>query len=341
MNVELRTRILTNSEGLRGIASEWEDLWSRSAATPIQHPDWVISWVETFSPQNIRVVEVRLGPKLVGLAPLLIYPRAGEQVLAFLAGGVSDYLDLLVDPQCEHEVVPAILDAIKGVSEWTVMDLTDLPSNSVLNRTRLAGLAAQHDYCSAVLLPKTAEELLQHFSKRQRANLRQARSRIQRAGGAWVEQATAETLLAFMEDLFRLHASRWLRDGQDGVLADENVKTFHKKAAPRLLARGILRLYRLRVGEQTVAVIYTLFGFTTVFCYLQGYDPDFAALSPGTHLMFSVMQDAIKSGIRKFDLLRGEETYKRHWRAQSEPTVRIQSSRVAGQSTVPSSTVAA
>jgi CelD/BcsL family acetyltransferase involved in cellulose biosynthesis len=341
MNVELKTRILTEPEELRGIASEWGDLSTRSAATPFQHPDWVISWVETFSPQNIRVVEVRSGGNLVGLAPLLIYPRAGEQVLAFLAGGVSDYLDLLVDPQCEHEAVPAILDAIKGVSEWTLMDLTDLPSNSVLNRTRLAGWAAQHDYCSAVLLPKTVEELLQQFSKRQRANLRQAGSRIQRTGGASIEQATAETLPAFMEDHFRLHASRWLRDGQDGVLADENVKTFHNKAAPKLLARGILHLYRLRLGEQTVAVIYTLFGSTTVFCYLQGYDPDFAVLSPGTHLMFSVMQDAISSGVWKFDLLRGEETYKRHWRAQIEPTLRIQLSRLAGQRTVPSSSVAA
>ena len=124
---------------------------------------------------------------------------------------------------------------------------------------------------------------------------------------------------------------RWLRDAQAGVLADETVKAFHREAAPGLLARGILRIYRLRLKERTLAVVYTLCEGSTVFCYLQGYDPQFASLSPGTHLMFSAMEDAMLSGMKKFDLLRGEESYKHHWRAQSEATHRIQLSR-AGKS---------
>jgi CelD/BcsL family acetyltransferase involved in cellulose biosynthesis len=70
--------------------------------------------------------------------------------------------------------------------------------------------------------------------------------------------------------------------------------------------------------------MYALFGRTTLFCYLQGYDPALAALSPGTYLMFAVMEDAIRAGANKFDLLRGEEVYKQHWRARSETTYRIQ-----------------
>jgi CelD/BcsL family acetyltransferase involved in cellulose biosynthesis len=330
IDFHLKTRILTHPAELHGVVGEWVDLCERCpGATPFQRPEWIVSWAETFSPDSIRVVEVRSGGTLVGLAPLLIYPRGRERVLAFMAGGVSDYLDLLVDPQCEREVVLTILEALKQLGQWTTMDLTDLPSSSVLHRTMPARLAAEHDKCSAVLLPKTRDEFLQQLSKRQRANLRQAASRIERAGGALIERATAETLPEFLEDLFRLHASRWLRDGQAGVLADEAVETFHREATPGLLAHGILRLYRLRLREKTVAVVYTLFGSATVFCYLQGYDPAFGDLSPGTHLMFSVMEDAMLAGMRKFDLLRGEEIYKRHWRAQIEPTYRIQLSRMA------------
>jgi CelD/BcsL family acetyltransferase involved in cellulose biosynthesis len=144
-----------------------------------------------------------------------------------------------------------------------------------------------------------------------------------------------------MEELFRLHASRWLRDGQEGVLADEEVKRFHCEAAPGLLASGILRLYRFRIREQTVAVVYTLLARSTVYCYLQGYDPKYAALSPGTHLMFSVMEEARQSGMQRFDLLRGEEAYKRHWRAQVEATHRIQMSRFAENPTGSINSVAA
>jgi len=321
---EFKTRLLTNAAQLLVIADEWSGLYGCCpGASPFQRPEWIVSWAETFVPECIRVVEVRSGNTLVGLAPLLIYPRGQERVLAFMSGGISDYLDLLVDPQHENEVAFAIIQVIHELDRWTTLDLTDLPANSVLHRTMLAQLATSHDQCSCVLLPKTREELVQQFSRRQRANLRQARSRIQKAGGARVETATAETLTEFLDDLFRLHGIRWLRDGQSGVLADEKVKAFHRKVVPALHAEGILRLHRLRLRDQTVAVMYTLLHRETVFCYLQGYDPEFAALSPGTYLMFAVMEDAIVSGMTKFDLLRGEEAYKQHWRAQSQSTHRI------------------
>ena len=330
MGPEFKTRILTDTAQLGAIADEWIGLYERCpCATPFQRPEWIVSWAETFLPECVTTIEVRSGNMLVGLAPWLIYPRGEERVLAFMAGGISDYLDLLVDPEFENEVVRAIFHAIQELDLWTTLDLTDLSVNSVLHRAAFSQPATPHDQCSSLRLPATRDELLQHLSKRQRANLRQAHSRIQKAGAARVEVAKAETLTEFLEDLFRLHATRWLRDGQSGVLADEKMKAFHRKAAPELLAKRILRLYRLRLREQTVAVMSTLLDRATVFCYLQGYDPEFAALSPGTYLMFAVMEDAILSGMSKFDLLRGEEAYKRHWRAQGEATHRMQLSRTS------------
>jgi CelD/BcsL family acetyltransferase involved in cellulose biosynthesis len=324
-DLEFKSYVFTDAARLLAIAHEWSALYERCPdATPFQRPEWVISWAETFSAERLRIIEVRSEGVLVGFAPFLIYPRGEERVLAFMAGGVSDYLDLLVDPQYESEVVAAIFQAVQQLDCWTTLDLTDLPANSVLHRTTLAKLATQHDQCSSLRLPATREELLQHLSKRQRANLRQAHSRLQKAGGGRVEVAKPETLTEFLEDLFRLHSSRWIRAGQPGVLSEETVKTFHRKVTPELLAHGILRLYRLRLQDRTLAVLYALLGKSTLFCYLQGHDPDFSPLSPGTYLMFAVMEDAIFSGMSKFDLLRGDEGYKQHWRPVGEPTCRIQ-----------------
>src|SRR4051812_376975 len=110
MSAEFKTRVLADIPELRAIADEWDGLYARCPdATPFQHPEWIILWSEIFSPERIRMVEVQSGNMLVGLAPFLIYPRGEERVLAFMAGGISDYLDVLVDPQCECEVVDAIL----------------------------------------------------------------------------------------------------------------------------------------------------------------------------------------------------------------------------------------
>ena len=319
------TCVLNTLEGLCRIGCEWSDLWQRCLNTAsFQRPEWLLPWVEVFAPENLAAIEVRWQNLLVGFAPLLIYPRDSDRVLALMGGGVSDYLDVLVEPTLQTHIVSIILDAVSQMDDWTILDLTDLPSHSVLRAMLPQPAAAEHNQCSALSLREDRNELLHLFSKRQRANLRNASSRLRNAGGGQVEIATLETLPEFLDDLFRLHATRWSQLGQPGVLHQETIKAFHRAAAPRLLGQGVLRLYRLRLKQQTLAVIYALFERETVFCYLQGFDPDFAYFSPGTQLMFAVIEEARQRGIRKFDFLRGDESYKQHWRAQPEATYRIQ-----------------
>jgi CelD/BcsL family acetyltransferase involved in cellulose biosynthesis len=329
------SRVLRNLAALREIAAEWADLWERCpAATTFQSPEWLLPWIESFSPQTMCAIEVRLQSRLVGFAPFLIYPNGEERVLAFMGGGASDYLDLLADPQWEPGIVECVFQSAIDDAGWTTLDLTDLPATSVLLRTpHLAPHTSEHDICSALTLPQTTDELLHLFSKRQRSNLRNARSRLEKAGGGQVEIATAETLPEFLDDLFRLHTTRWSVAGQAGVLHEDRVREFHRASAPTLLRRGSLRLYRLRSQGRTLAIIQCFFDRDTVFCYLQGFDPEFVYFSPGTQLMFAVLEDAVRLGMRKFDFLRGLESYKLHWRAQTQATFRLHSPRATLSST--------
>jgi len=331
VNSDFATRLLTSPDQLLSIAPEWIDLWQKyPEATTFQRPEWLLPWIEAFQPQDPVAVEVRYYDRLVGFAPLLIYSRGTERVLAFMGGGVSDYLDILVDPQYTNHAKDSVLAAIQQVSGWDLFELTDLPANSLLLRNPITEQTiSEHDVCSVLNLPGSREELLHIFSKRQRGNLRNARSKLQKAGGAEIEIASSETLHSFLEDLFRLHTARWSRTGQPGVLHDEAVKAFHIAAAPGLLDCGALKLYRLRLGQRTLAVIYALFDRETVLCYLQGFDPESAYFSPGTVLMFAVIEHAVNQGIREFDFLRGQESYKQHWRAQGQPTYCIALSRSA------------
>src|SRR5215472_6771591 len=124
----LNTRVLRTVAEIRQITNDWRDLFHRSRATAFQSPDWLLPWIEIFSPQNMMMVEVRCSGRLVGLAPFLVYSRASERVLGFMGGGVSDYLDLLVDGSFESHVIPEVLTtAISAQEDWTVLNLTDLP----------------------------------------------------------------------------------------------------------------------------------------------------------------------------------------------------------------------
>lgn len=327
-NQGIHTRILRKHTEVQEITSEWREVFCLSGATPFQSPDWLLPWVKVFSPEKMMCVEVRQHGKLVGVAPLLIYQRDGERVLAFMGGGVSDYLDILIDPSLESQAVQAIFSAVLDSGEnWSILDLTDLPSHSPLTGI-FREYACEHDSCRILRLPGSADELLHCFSKRQRANLRNARSRLLQAGTGVFEKATYDNLSEFLTELFRLHGDRWSQRGQTGVLSDDRVQEFHIAAANGLLAQGLLQLSRLTSQGKTLAVIYSLVGQQTTFCYLQGFDPEFAWLSPGTQLMFFEISDALGRGLRNFDFLRGQEDYKRHWRAERQPTYRIQLPRM-------------
>jgi CelD/BcsL family acetyltransferase involved in cellulose biosynthesis len=322
-------RVLHSAEEFTLLLPEWKELFLRCPnAAPFLAGEWLMVWINEFRPQNLIGVEVRESGRLVGLAPLIIYRRNQKRVLAFAGGGVSDYLGVLLEPGDEGAAVTEVLDAVDTIPGWDVLDFTDLPLGSVLLYSQtLRPYAKEHDLCFVLSLPSNSEELVQSLSKRQWANLRNARSRTQREGGAVVESATPLNAEEFVEDLFRLHTSRWRKLGQSGVLGDLQIRQFHRVAAPALLSSGLLRLYRMRMNDRTIAVNYSFFHHQSVYCYLQGFDPEFSFLSPGMQLMFAVIEEAVRFGARRFDFLRGEEGYKLHWRPRAEPTYRVEIQR--------------
>lgn len=329
-------RVLHSPEEFTSLLPEWKELFSRCPnAAPFLACEWLMVWIHEFRPQDLIGVEIRESGRLVGFAPLIIYRRNQTRVLAFAGGGVSDYLGVLLEPGDEGAVVAEVLNAVHTIPGWDVLDLTDLPLSSFLLYSQtLRPHAKEHDLCFVLSLPSNSEELVQSLSKRQWANLRNARSRTQREGRAVVEPATPSNAEEFVEDLFRLHTSRWRELGQSGVLGDPQIRQFHRVAAPALLSSGLLRLYRMRMNDRTIAVNYSFFHQQSVYCYLQGFDPEFSYLSPGMQLMFAVIEEAVRFGARRFDFLRGEEGYKLHWRPRAEPTYRVEIPRSLASSSL-------
>jgi CelD/BcsL family acetyltransferase involved in cellulose biosynthesis len=330
-DVGLRARVLRDLASAERLRPEWSDLWSRCPhATTFQRPEWLLAWMRSFEPAQPLLIEVRRSDQLVGIVPLLIYQDGSERVLAVMGGGISDYLDILVDPDFADETLAIIWNYIKEEPDWTRLDLSDLPATSLLLHQWSDDYSfskTPHDVCSGLTLPSKVEELRTVLPFRQLRNLRNARNRLQRAGEFHIETATRETLPLFLETLFRLHSDRWARAGLPGVLSDAAIQSFHKSVAPQLQERGVLRLYGLRLNRHFIACLYTLFERDTACCYLQGFDPDYAHFSPGTHLLGAVIADATREGKHRIDFLRGRELYKQHWGASEVPTFRVQAGR--------------
>ena len=125
-DVGLRARVLRDLASAERLRAEWSDLWSRcSHATTFQRPEWLLAWMRSFEPAQPLLIEVRRSDQLVGIVPLLIYQDGSERVLALMGGGISDYLDVLVDPDFADETLAIIWNYIKEEPDWTTLDLTE------------------------------------------------------------------------------------------------------------------------------------------------------------------------------------------------------------------------
>jgi CelD/BcsL family acetyltransferase involved in cellulose biosynthesis len=322
---------LSDLEALRRIEHEWTELLRRQLhATPFQRPEWLLAWIESFRPRELWVLEVRANKRLVGIAPLFGYrSEAGGRVLALLGVGISDYLDFTVDPAHAREVLQAIFDFLERYeTEWDQVELLDLPDQSPLlmmarPRREWHWQSAQHDICPKLVLPAEVDDWRRVIPSRQRRNLNTAVNRIRRAGKIRVTVADRSTLAEHLRALLQLHGARWRESGKPGVLANGAVREFHWKSAPSLLEAGVLRLYGLRLDDELIAALYTLWESDTVYFYLQGFDTLYAEFSPGMQIVAAVIQEALRERKKIIDFLRGREAYKYLWGTRDYPTFRV------------------
>ena len=311
---------LTSIEQLRSIEKLWIDLWQRDvSATPFQSPHWVLPWFRHFGSGEVLALAARENGRLEALAPMLILRDEDDpsESLGMLIGtGNTDYLDMLATPGAP---VAQIVEQL-GAADCAMWDLQQLRASSPL-------LAAppppncddeieDHDACLVLSIDGAGDELQNITSTHFRKKLRYYRRLLEREGAVLSGTPTAETLDELMTALFELHAARWKLKGLPGMLAADVDQSFHREVARCMLDAGALRMYAIRMNERIVAVFYGFAHHDTVYYYLSGYDPSLDKMSPGTIIVAHAIEQAVRSGAKTFDFLRGAEEYKYAWGAK-------------------------
>lgn len=319
---------VTGLDALEGLRHEWSALCDRSPrATSFQRPEWLLPWCRAFPPGTPWVLAVRREERLAALAPFLIYPNEGRRTVAFCGGGVSDYCDVVTDPEGEDEAAAALLAYLgEHRDRWDACDFEPLPGESPLLRVPAPeGWTDHHevrDVCPFLSLPDRVEDLGQVVRTRQLSNLRKYRRKATELGDLRLEEADSDTWEGMFDIVIRLHGARWSEKGQAGMLGGDGLDTFHHEVARGFAARNALGLYLLCLDGRPLAGLYGFREKETFLYYMPGFDPDFAKLSPGVLIVGAAVEDAIRRGARVFDFLRGKETYKTWWGTTDRETFR-------------------
>ena len=313
--------------GLAALEPEWQRLASGcQAATVFQTFEWNAAWWKHFGRvpgRHLRVVTFRdTAGTLVGLAPLMtsFWYATALRRLSFLGTGTSDYLDVLAAPGWEDTVGEGLYAYLEHVGGWQIADFQQLREGGYLRERRppeggrLASFDAAGEPCPYLALPSGWDMLLQGLGKKTRTNIGYYDRALHKVyaveAGPVVDEAELDEELS---RLFELHQRRWNQRWLPGVFGGGRVQAFHRDAARRLLQRGWLRLFSLRLDGLTQASLYC-FAYGDRLCYYQGgFEPTLARLSLGTVLTARAIQSAIGEGRQVFDFLRGDEPYKAKW----------------------------
>jgi CelD/BcsL family acetyltransferase involved in cellulose biosynthesis len=324
---------VTTGAGLEALAPAWQDLWRRApAATPFHSPAWLIPWWREIGGGELRVLIARQHERMVGLLPMYLQHGGDGGKLLPLGIAISDYLDGLFEEGVAAIAAEAMLRHLTERHDWQRCELHPLRAGAPLLAARVpAGLDDEilaFDPCLVVQVPPAALGVEDFLPSKIRYNLRHFRRRAERVGLVSFATATAATLSEFVEVIFRLHDARWQQQGQPGVLADPVIRRFHRAAAPLLHRAGLLRLHALRLDGRIIAVMYGLAARRRTYFYLCGFDPEFAALSPGTLILGHSIRQAVREGAHEVDFLRGQERFKYFWGASERPCYGRMLSRV-------------
>jgi CelD/BcsL family acetyltransferase involved in cellulose biosynthesis len=312
----LRAEIITDGKAFEALAPHWWELWRRCpSATPFQTPAWLLPWWRHFAPGKLATIAVWRDGRLVGLAPF--YLEDGKETRLLPVGlALSDYLDLLIEPGMENQAAVLIFEA--GLTlVWNRWEFEELRPEAVAVGLAcpetLANTADEQSACPVIIL-EGGDDLSGCVPSRRRRQLRRAHAAAAKRGAVAIEAASGDTD-GFLDRLFRLHGARWAERGEAGIVRDQLVRNFHRKALAGLTSASLARCYRVRIGGSIAAGYYGMCDGRRAYAYLGGFDPAFSEESPGSILTGHAIAEAIREGAKEFHFQRGREAYKYSWGA--------------------------
>ena len=326
------SQVAVREEPFEGVAPEWSALAAQvPAPIPFAMPEWQRVWLRHFQDgRELRVVTMRDGDRLVGVAPLLIDGDRAEFVGHY---SICDYMDAVVAPGMERAFYEMTLQhladgGVKSV-DFRGVRASSPTLDGVCDCAQACGYALEKQdeaVAPAVDLPSTWDDYLGQLSKKDRHELRRKLRRLMSAGGVDLHVVTgADEASEKLDTLF--HLMRISSHHKEEFLDRPGMEAFFRDMTRTMASCGMLRFYFLTFDGQPVASVMNFDVAGVLYMYNSGYDPAYSHYAVGLMSKALLMQDAIEQGRTRVDFLRGDESYKYDLGGKDQQVYRLVLSR--------------
>jgi len=308
------------------------EAWNRlPMPTPMQSADWLVPWWKVFGNNpNYRLCILLAYDEdtLVAVAPWYVATNwMSSACLRFLGDGMicTDHATIPIREGYRDRVVESIADwlQLEAGRRWHTIKLESIDDDDsvlrqlfdILSDSGCVRHARKSAACWTIDLPETWEQYLTGLSKVHRKRCRRWQREYFDTGRAEIHIRTVDDFEEAWYHLAQLNEERRNHLGDRSAFLDLKFHEFHLAVLDRLIPQAKAEIRELHVDGQLKAMEYLLKQDGALYCYQSGMTMEGATHGYGNLSILALFRDAIDEGCTKLDFLRGDETYKQHWRA--------------------------
>jgi len=293
---------------------------------PFVLPFWLESWFARFGRENTRnLVALYEDGKILGIAPLMV--RDGEA--RFIGSeSVCDFQDMIIVENEEEKFYPALFDYLEneGVTSLTLGALKT-KSKSLIYIQKIAlsrGLPVTRKTAGnlyVITLPDNWDGYLSSLAGKQRHEIRRKIRRLDDFGSYEFLVVSGEVAA---RNNFEEFLKMFAESSEDkNTFLDEYNKSFFISLAEGLADNNMLQLGVLKIDGTSAGMVFCFTLGKETFLYNNGYKKKFSATSAGILSKVLSIKFNVGKGVEKYNLLKGDEKYKKHLGGVAVPLTRL------------------
>jgi CelD/BcsL family acetyltransferase involved in cellulose biosynthesis len=329
----LVAQIVTTRDALEPLSAEW-DVLAVACDRPQMAPGVVLPWWRHVAPDDAqpRLVTVREGDRLVGLAPFYVEPSARRARVDYRLPGIELFAGLapLALPGRESEVAQEISATLaRATPRPDVIALEGVPTATAWGdalRSRWPGrrrpaLRRYQLHCSPIITldEPSFDAWFGAKSTNFRGQMRRLRRKFAAAGGT-SRVATEATLDDDVAAFARLHAERWEGRAKSSLVElGDRLPAMLSDVGRTLLPSGRFRLRMLELDGEAISAQLFLAAGGTVLYVNGGWDVRHAGLKPSMLGLLDTVEEAFAMGEQRLDLGVGDQDYKQRFADDDAP----------------------
>ncbi len=308
--------VIETLDDAEAIAPAWAELRERTAGRVFSDPAWCLTWWRHFHRGRPALAVARRGPALEAVIPLYVRAHYGVRLLRAM-GQEFGVTSTVVDPAS----APAgtglwahVLQRCRRRLDLVAHDSRDASLLSLVGDHPARFLTSVRTTCHVAPARGTFEEYWASRSGKLRQILRRSEREQEQAG----EEATVELIqspeavAAAMPALVRVFDAGEVANPRQHLLRPP-LAGFTIELLGALAARGLLRLFLVRVAGEPAAFLVTVRDGHGLTGWVNRFDPRFSRYSPGHLAVRAAMERVHAEGLDQLDLLLGDQRYKRLW----------------------------